>query len=92
METYGPNLSRRDLMKVMVTAAASGALGVLGARPAHATDTRKLKITLAGYQYDRVDALVDLLMNYDEYTKNRSLIAPLVKPAAPAGAATTAGP
>ena len=54
-----PNLSRRDLMKIMGTAAAGGAMGVLGGRPARAADSGKLKITLAGYDYDRVDALID---------------------------------
>lgn len=36
-----------------------------------------------GTSIEQVDALVDLLMNYDEYTKQRSKIAPLVKEAAP---------
>ena len=35
-----------------------------------------------GTSIDQVDALVDLLMNYDRYTRQRSPIAPLVKPAA----------
>ena len=43
-----------------------------------------------GTSIEQIDALVDLLMNFDEYTKQRSLIAPMVKQVAPpAGAATT---
>jgi len=34
-----------------------------------------------GNSIEQVDALVDLLMNFDKYAKSRSLIAPLVKPA-----------
>lgn len=38
-----------------------------------------------GTSTDQVDALVDLLMNYDKYARRRTLIAPLVKqPASPA--------
>ena len=37
-----------------------------------------------GTSIQQIDALVDLLMNFDEYAKQRSLIAPLVKPADPA--------
>jgi cytochrome c551/c552 len=36
-----------------------------------------------GTSIEQVDGLVDLLMNFDQYTKQRSLIAPLVKEAAP---------
>ena len=34
-----------------------------------------------GNSIEQVDALVDLLMNYDKYARSRSLVAPLVKPA-----------
>ena len=36
-----------------------------------------------GTSIDQLDALVDLLMNYDEFSNSRSPIAPLIKPAAP---------
>ncbi len=39
-----------------------------------------------GTSIEQLDALVDLLMNFDEYTRQRSLIAPLVKESAPATA------
>lgn len=51
-----------------------------------------------GTSVEQLDALVDLLMNYDRYTSGRSLISPLVKQASPPtdtdaapGAATGAG-
>ena len=40
-----------------------------------------------GTSTEQVDALVDLLMNFDEYAKQRSLIAPLVKDPPPPDAA-----
>ena len=36
-----------------------------------------------GSSVEQLDAVVDLLMNFDEYTKRRSLIAPLVQEATP---------
>lgn len=59
MATKEPNLSRRDLMKIVGTAAAGGAIGLLGTRPVSAADSTKIEIKLAGYHYDRVDALID---------------------------------
>jgi hypothetical protein len=38
-----------------------------------------------GTSMEQIDAVVDLLMNFDEYAKQRSLIAPLVKDPPPAG-------
>ena len=43
-----------------------------------------------GTSVEQVDALVDLLMNFDVYAKQRSLIAPLVKPPPAEGAETPA--
>jgi hypothetical protein len=43
-----------------------------------------------GGSVDTVDALVDLLLNFDEYTKQRSLITPLVTGEAPPAGATAA--
>ena len=37
-----------------------------------------------GTSFDQVEALVDLLMNYDEFAKRQSLVAPLVQESAPA--------
>ena len=51
--------NRRDLMKVAGLATAGGALGVPGTRPSRAADTGKLKINIAGYKLDRVEALID---------------------------------
>lgn len=51
-----------------------------------------------GTSIDQVDALVDLLMNYDNYAKQKALIAPLIQqtppaaPAAPAPEASTRRP
>ena len=39
-----------------------------------------------GTSLDQIDGLVDLLMNFDEYSRQRSLVAPLVKELAPTGA------
>jgi hypothetical protein len=39
-----------------------------------------------GTSIDQVDALVDLLMNYDNYAKDKTLVAPLVQQAAPPAA------
>ena len=46
-----------------------------------------------GQRHQQVDALVDLLMNYDQYAKERSLISPLVQESPPAEpeATTAAG-
>jgi cbb3-type cytochrome oxidase cytochrome c subunit len=44
-----------------------------------------------GTSIEQLDAVVDLIMNYDRYASRRSLIAPLVKPASPAPVATAAG-
>lgn len=41
-----------------------------------------------GTSIEQVDALVDLLLNYDEFAKQRSLIAPLVSEAPPADGTT----
>ncbi len=44
-----------------------------------------------GTSIEQLDAVVDLMMNYDRYASRRSLIAPLIKPASPAPVATSAG-
>jgi hypothetical protein len=36
-----------------------------------------------GTSLDQVDALVDLLMNYDNFAKDKTLVAPLVQQGAP---------
>ena len=64
-------INRRDLMKTAVAGAAAGALGVLGGRKVGATSTDTLRaaatastgkgatIKVAGYDYDRVRAIMD---------------------------------
>ena len=51
--------SRRDLIKTSVAGAAVGALGVLPGRVAQAAEAEKLQIKIAGYDYDRVRAIMD---------------------------------
>ena len=51
--------SRRDWIKIAGLVAASGAVGVSGSRFARAADAEKLRITTAGYEYDRVEALTE---------------------------------
>ena len=51
--------SRRDFMKTSVAGAAVGALGVLCGRVGHAAETDKRLIKIAGYDYDRVRAIMD---------------------------------
>lgn len=45
----------------------------------------------AGTSEEQIQAIVDLLLNYDEVMKGKTSIKPLVKPAAPAPATTTGG-
>jgi len=54
--------------------------------------TPESPILFHGTSIETVDALVDLLLNFDEYTKQRSLIAPLVGEAAPADATAAVVP
>jgi len=56
-----PSYSRRDLMKASALAAgAAGALVVCGPATARATGkSRALSLTVAGYKFDRTEALVD---------------------------------
>jgi 4,5-dihydroxyphthalate decarboxylase len=51
--------SRRDFMKTSVAGAAVGALGVLCGRVGQAAETEKRRIKIAGYDYDRVRAIMD---------------------------------
>ena len=55
------NFSRRDFMKVSALAAgAAGALAVVGPATARATGKSKaLSLTMAGYKFDRTEALID---------------------------------
>jgi anaerobic selenocysteine-containing dehydrogenase len=51
--------SRRDFMKISVAGAAVGTLGLLCGRAGKAVETGKHKIKIAGYDYDRVRAIMD---------------------------------
>ena len=51
--------SRRDFIKFSVAGAAVGTLGILGGQAAQADETRKRQIKIAGYDYDRVRAIMD---------------------------------
>ena len=51
--------SRRNFLKVSVSGAAVGTLGVLGGRAALADKPEKSRIKIAGYDYDRVRAIMD---------------------------------
>ena len=52
-------LSRRGLMKTVVTGVAAGALSTLDGRAAGAATVSKPQIKVAGYDYDRVRAIMD---------------------------------
>ncbi len=52
-------LNRRDLMKTAVAGVAAGALSALGGRAAGAATARAPEIKVAGYDYDRVRAIMD---------------------------------
>ncbi len=52
-------LSRRGLMKTTVAGLAAGAWSALGGRSAGAATAREHEIKIAGYDYDRVRAIVD---------------------------------
>ena len=51
--------TRRDFMKISAIGAAVGTLGLLGGRAGQATQTEKPQIKIAGYDYDRVRAIMD---------------------------------
>jgi 4,5-dihydroxyphthalate decarboxylase len=51
--------SRRDFIKISVAGAAVGTLGILGGQAAQADETGKRQIKIAGYDYDRVRAIMD---------------------------------
>jgi len=51
--------SRRDFMKISVAGAAVGTLGLLCGREGQAVETGKHQIKIAGYDYDRVRAIMD---------------------------------
>jgi 4,5-dihydroxyphthalate decarboxylase len=52
-------VSRRDFMKISVAGAAAGTLGLLCSRAGHAVETGENQIKIAGYDYDRVRAIMD---------------------------------
>ena len=56
-------INRRDVMKTAATGVAAGALGVLGGRKvraaAAASTAKGATIKVAGYDYDRVRAIMD---------------------------------
>ncbi len=52
-------LNRRDLMKTGVAGVAAGAWSALGSRAAGAATVSKPQIKVAGYDYDRVRAIMD---------------------------------
>ena len=56
-------INRRDLMKTAATVAGAGALGVFSGRKvwaaAEASTTKVATIKVAGYDYDRVRAIMD---------------------------------
>jgi 4,5-dihydroxyphthalate decarboxylase len=51
--------SRRDFIKTSLAGAAVGALGILGGQAVQADETGKNRIKIAGYDYDRVRAIMD---------------------------------
>ena len=51
--------SRRDFIKISAAGATIGTLGLLSARTGQATETGKHRIKIAGYDYDRVRAIMD---------------------------------
>jgi 4,5-dihydroxyphthalate decarboxylase len=57
MEEY--KASRRNFIKTSLVGAAVGALGVLPSRVGQAAEAEKAQIKIAGYNYDRVRAIMD---------------------------------
>ncbi len=51
--------SRRDFIKLSAAGAAVGTLGLFGGRAGQASETGKHQIKIAGYDYDRVRAIMD---------------------------------
>ena len=51
--------SRRNFMKISAVGAAVGTLGLMGGRAGQANQTEKQQIKIAGYDYDRVRAIMD---------------------------------
>jgi 4,5-dihydroxyphthalate decarboxylase len=51
--------SRRDFMKISAAGAAVSTFGLLGGRACQAAQTAKNQIKIAGYDYDRVRAIMD---------------------------------
>lgn len=52
-------VNRRDFIKISATGTAVGALGLLGGQVAKAAEADKSQIKIAGYDYDRVRAIID---------------------------------
>ena len=52
-------VSRRNFMKISAAGAAIGTLGLMGGRAGYAVQTEKQQIKIAGYDYDRVRAIMD---------------------------------
>jgi len=57
--------SRRDFIKVSAAGAAVGTLGILGGQAVQAFEAGKNRIKIAGYPYDRVQAIKDGLVGID---------------------------
>ena len=55
----GYKINRRNFIKASVAGAAVGALGVLPGRVGQAAEAEKAQIKIAGYDYDRVRAIMD---------------------------------
>ena len=51
--------SRRNFIKISAAGAAVGTLGILGGQAVQADKTGKNRIKIAGYDYDRVRAIMD---------------------------------
>ena len=58
--------SRRDFIKISAAGAAVGTLGILGGQAVQASETGKNRIKIAGYAYDRVQAIKDGLVGIDQ--------------------------
>ena len=57
---------RRNFMKTSIAGAAIGTLGLLSGRAGQAVQTQKHQIRVAGYDYDRVRAIMDGNVGLDE--------------------------
>ncbi len=53
-------LNRREMLKLSGAGAAAGVLGVLSGKEGIASQTERLEINIAGYDYDRVSCTMFL--------------------------------